>query len=494
ALQVLLYLTGNSDRVNQLLRVINDLQIIGNRISYDRNLENKFKNNLYKLCNIISTTINSIQSTISSPFLQNLNKALNVLRQNIWINACLNNTINQQINDYINCIKYTTLRNIVSGENILDFVQNITGIPTNVIQHKPVKYVRLEFVDSAGKVIKDESIETIDLIYSLMPFTLYSLSPGKYFVFVPSEDNITEGRELSGSNIIVPLKIRLHEVSKNNITYTREERGRSSKIFEININAISSTPSFYACKLGYIPVMMSDKCENYGCPRRDQCYDSKSNKYKYVVKIDDSYLRTYHINAETEKVINFYDPQTIAILLGNYSGGIKPILRINLEEASAILRLKRVIFTPRERHQWKFFMTPKLPIKIRGHDLGLDLYETKAFVLRFNKEFLKEVIRNIINNNSKVRNYLCLKYHASGQEEYIYDKIVDAVKDFVRSPSSICDPMKLVRDNDFINYALEVFAHTLAHVLLTLIAAKLQIEPYKTLDYYYKINEEDVLV
>ncbi|MEM4438845.1 MAG: phospholipase D family protein [Pyrobaculum sp.] len=485
SLQIILITAKMKDTYSSLKNIIDEIDKIGSRALYDKHLENKLRENLMNLCQIIKNAINTLSKSklFEQEIIADIDKELS---ENIWIRECLSGNLVNLIDTYVNCTNRYALALIPHGDNILDFVQNITGIPTNIIQHKPVKYVKLEFVDASGNVIKDETIETIDLLYSLIPFTLYSLESNKYFIFIPSQKNIVEKKELPGLKVIVPLKIRLREVAARNISLLREKHKEKSKVFEINNNAISQSPLFYVCKLGFVPVMMSNKCENKLCPARNKCYDAKHNNFKFITKIDNSYLRVYNINANIKKDVIFYNSQPIGLAV---SVGAIPFLRVNIEEASVVLSIDSIVFTPRESYRWMFYRDPELKVRINGYKLGLDLYNTKSLVLRFDKEFLKNVITNVLKNDVSTRNYICIKYEASKSgEQYIYNKMMSAVSTFLNSGG------KCNLSDDLINYAVDVFAHTLAHMLLTYTAAKLQVEYYRTLDYYYEVSDREVIV
>jgi hypothetical protein len=455
---------------------------------YRNALESEFSN----VCDYIKSIINNIKSAMPEVEVDRFTEALNVVMKDIaWFDACLKNTLPQLFQNYVNCIQMLHFQGLrsLTDENILEYVQNYTSIPANVIQHKPVKYMILEFEGSNSEKIPMEAIE---LLYSLSPFMPIKKDKD-YFIFIPQKGYV-QGEEYPEAKIIVPSRIKLSKVSGGDIRFSWRKKGseQPSIVFMINDKAINARQgaSVYVCTLGFVPITTSAECENYGCPLRDRCFDSRSQRFRYLAQINDSYMRIYNINLSINK--NAYLVQSKPFLINPIiiNSGVERGVEMSIDDAWVLLSIDKAIFVPRERYRWLFIREPELPIRIKGYKLGLKLHGSKALVLRFNKNILKKIIGNVLKENEQVRNYICLKYEVfRRRKEYLYETILDVADKLLENNkcASVSD--------DLINYGLKVFAHTLAHVLLTLLSAKLQVEPSRTLDYYYNVeNDEYVIV
>jgi hypothetical protein len=491
--QLILSMVNAEGLINQLNYYTEDLKVALDERVLDSQYRDMVWRRIIDLCNFVKNNIISyIQSQLQQypSLLRNFNNALSQV-SNLWFQACLGGKLQQLFQQYIDCIQQHYVQNLNKfgyDENLLEFVQNHTGIPVSIIQHKPITRITVEFEDGGH-----EAVEIIELLYSLLPFTLYRRD-NEYYIFMPRGEDIEEFSLLDTAGMIIPRKIKLRRISSNPISLPWRNR---SIVFMINKDAVNpgnqQRPFFYACSLGFVPITMKNRCDNKGCPRRSYCYDSESNTFKYLIRIDDSYMRVYNISLSANKDVRSAQSNPIFIIPAIINGNVIRGVEMSIDRVFAILYIDRIVFTPRERYQALFIREPELPIRIRIknrlYKLGLELHDSKAFVIRFNTEFIKWIVKDVLKNNVHVRNYVCLKYLASqSKEEFIYDKVLNAADELLNGKS--CD----LNDDGFNNFGVKVFAHTLAHALLTLMSAKLQVEPSRVLDYYYRITEDYVEV
>jgi hypothetical protein len=483
--------------INQLNKYTTDLKVALDERIMDPQYRDTIWSRIISLCNfikdkIINEIINYYQSRKDLRFINDFNDALKYVN-NSWFQACWGGNLQQLFQQYIDCLQQRYVQNLNKfsyDENLLEFVQNRTGIPVSIIQHKPITRIAVEF-EGGGH----ETVEIIELLYSLLPFTLYRRD-NEYYIFMPRGEDIEEFSLLDTAGMIIPRKIKLRRISSNPISLPWRNR---SIVFMINKDAVNPEnqqgPFFYACSLGFVPITMENRCDNKGCPRRSYCYDSnsKSNPFKYLIPINDSYMRVYNISLSTNKDVRSAQSNPILMIPAIIDGNVVRGVEMSIDRVFAMLYIDKVVFTPRERYQALFIREPELPIRIRVknrlYKLGLELHDSKAFVIRFNTELIKWIVKDVLKNNVHVRNYVCLKYLASqSKEEFIYDKVLNAADELLNGKS--CD----LNDDGFNNFGVKVFAHTLAHALLTLMSAKLQVEPSRVLDYYYRIAEDYVEV
>ena len=492
-LQMFMYLLLGENKARDLSRKLEVYSERLKNVSDERLLDPQYKNAIEleftNLCNFIKNMTSDIESAMPKGMVNGFTNALNaVMGVNAWFNACMNNDLTQLFQNYVNCVQLMYVQGLsgLVDENVLEFVQNHTGIPVNVIQHKPIKYMMLEFENTNFET----SVEAIELLYSLLPFTLYK-KDHDYFIFIPDEKHV-EGYEHPEAKIIVPYRIKLQKVSDKDIRWTWKKKGKQpSTVFMINDKAIKTRQgsSTYVCILGYVPITTSAKCENYNCPLWNRCFDPSSKTFKYLKPINDSYMRIYNINLSISKNAYLIRSKPLLINPVIINGSVNRGIEMSIDNAWVLLSIDKAIFMPRERYRWLFIREPELSIRIRSYKLGLKLLDSKAFVLRFNKNVIKNIISNLLRSNRQVSNYICLKYKASkGGDEYLYSRILNAADMLMKGDG--CD----LENDDFINYGVRVFAHTLAHVLLTFLSARLQVEPSRTLDYYYDIDDEYVTV
>jgi hypothetical protein len=468
------------------------------KISDERMIEPDYRDNVRRQLNEICLKLHQILKSFREHFenkqdyhfLRSLDKFINDLaKENSWFDACINNNLETLFNKFADCVisNYIDKMRHIFEENLIEFVQNRSNIPVNIIQHKPVKYLRVTFGDDKSDGF---SVEIIELLYSLAPFVLYKRDD-RYYIFIPEWRNV-EGEYLPEAKILVPYKIRLLPITSKDISYYwyDKHRNRKSLKFQINENAIYASPSkpVYVCSLGFIPLTMQSFCDNYGCPDRGKCYNPQSNKFNYLKEINDSYMRIFNVVLETEKNVHILQSTPILKLFILDGSKIQEAVTISLDILSVLLSIDKVIFQPREKYSYKFIREPSLKIRINGYKLGLPLFNTKALTVRLNKNILEKIIKEILINNKQIVNYICLKYRAFNKKsKFIYEKLLESA-DYILN-SNGCNV-----DDKLIDYAVNVFAHTFAHLLLSFIASKLQVEPLRILDYYYEIDENYVTV
>jgi len=493
--QLIIYLAyqNNSGEIIQKLNIMfNKLS----KISDERMIETNYRDNIKRYLDEICYTLHQILENFYKhfdnkqyhSFLSEVDKFINDLaKENKWFDSCINNNLETLFNKYADCIisNYINNMKIIFEDNLIEFVQNKSNVPVNIIQHKPVKYLRVIFGDNENDSF---SVEIVELLYSLAPFTLYKRD-NRYYIFIPEKRNI-DGEYLPEAKILVPYRIRLLPITSNNISYYWYRSDRKSLKFQINETAIyvSSGKPVYVCSLGFLPLTMESTCGNYDCPIRSKCYDPQLNKFNYLKELNDSYMRIFNVVLETEKNVHILQSNPILKFFVLEGSKIREAITISLDVLSVLLSIDKVIFQPREKYSYKFIREPSLKIRINGYKLGLRLFNTKALTIRFNKNILEEIIRETLTNNKQIVNYICLKYRAYDKnDKYLYEKILE-------SANYILDGNNCDIDNKLIEYAIENFAHTFAHVLLSFIASKLQVEPSRILDYYYEIDENYVTV
>jgi hypothetical protein len=468
------------------------------KISDERMIEPDYRDNVRRQLNEICLKLHQILKSFREHFenkqgyhfLRSLDKFINDLaKENSWFNACINNDLETLFNKFVNCVisNYMDHMRNVFEDNLIEFLQNRSNLPLNIIQHKPVKYLRVTFGDDKSDGF---SVEIVELLYSLAPFVLYKRDD-RYYIFVPERKNV-EGEYLPEAKILVPYKIRLLPITSKGISYYwyDKHRNRKSLKFQINKNAIyaSSDKPVYVCSLGFLPLAMQPICDNYGCPRRSKCYNPESNKFNYLREISDSYMRIFNVALETEKNVHILQSTPILKLFILDGSKIREAVTISLDILSVLLSIDKVIFQPREKYSDKFIREPSLKIRINGYKLGLRLFNTKALTIRLNKNIVEEIIKEILNSNKQIANYICLKFRAFNKKnKFIYEKLLESA-DYVLNGNG-CNV-----DDKLIDYAVNVFAHTFAHLLLSFIASKLQVEPLRILDYYYETDENYVTV
>jgi hypothetical protein len=199
--------------------------------------------------------------------------------------------------------------------------------------------------------------------------------------------------------------------------------------------------------------------------------------YNYLKEINDSYMRIFNVVLETEKNVHILQSTPILKFFILEGSKIREAIAISLDVLSVLLSIDNVIFQPREKYSYKFIREPSLKIRINGYKLGFRLFNTKALTVRFNRNILEEIMKEILIDNKQIANYICLKYRTyNKKDKYIYEKLLE-------SADYILDGNGCNIDNKLIDYAVNVFAHTFAHLLLSFIASKLQVEPSRILNY-----------
>jgi hypothetical protein len=489
---------SNRNKANETLQKLNTMCNKLLKISDERMVETDYRNSvkrhLDEICYIIWQIFENARKHFKNRHNTSLLNTLDTFiyelaKENRWFDACINNNLETLFNKFVDCVisNYIAKMRYIFEENLIEFVQNRSSIPVTIIQHKPVKYLRVIFGDDESDGF---SVEIVELLYSLAPFVLYKRDD-RYYIFIP-EKRYVEGEFLPAAKILVPYKIRLLPITSNDISYFwyNKRQNRKSLKFQINENAIyaSSGKPVYVCSLGFLPLAMQPICDNYDCPRRSKCYNPQSNKFNYLKDINDSYMRIFNVVLETEKNVHILQSTPILKLFILDGSKIQEAITISLDVLSVLLSIDKVIFQPREKYSYKFILEPNLKIRINGYKLGLRLFNTKALTVRLNKNILEEIIREILNSNKQIANYICLKYRAfNKKDKFIYEKLLEGA-DYILNGNGC------YVDDKLIDYAVNVFAHTFAHLLLSFIASKLQVEPLRILDYYYEIDENYVKV
>jgi hypothetical protein len=496
----IIYIAHQSD-INKAKETIQKLNIMFNKLSkisdermVETDYRNSVKRHLDEICSMVWQIFENARKHFkkrqNTSMLNTLDTFINELtKKNRWFDACINNNLETLFNKFADCVisnYIDKMRNILE-ENLIEFVHNRSNIPVNIIQHKPVKYLRVTFGDDKSDGF---SVEIVELLYSLAPFVLYKRD-NRYYIFIPEKRNV-EGEYLPEAKILVPYKIRLLPITSKDISYYwyDKHRNRKSLKFQINENAIyaSSSKPVYVCSLGFLPLTMQPICDNYDCPLRGKCYDPQSNKFNYLKEINDSYMRIFNVVLETEKNVHILQSTPILKLFILDGSKIQEAVTISLDILSVLLSIDKVIFQPREKYSYKFIREPSLKIRINGYKLGLRLFNTKALTVRLNKNILEKIIKEILINNKQIVNYICLKYRAfNKKDKFIYEKLLESA-DYILNGNG-CNV-----DDKLMDYAVNVFAHTFAHLLLSFIASKFQVEPLRILDYYYEIDENYVTV
>jgi len=486
------------DNVYKIRRELDSMLSKLSKMSDERMIEPDYRDNVRRQLNEICLKLHQILKSFREHFenkqdyhsLRSLDEFINDLaKENSWFDACINNDLETSFNKFVDCVisnYMDTMRN-VSEDNLIQFLQNRSNLPLNIIQHKPVKYLRVTFGDDKSDGF---SVEIVELLYSLAPFVLYKRDD-RYYIFIPERRNV-EGEYLPEAKIVVPYKIRLLPITSKDISYYwyNKRQNRKSLIFQINENAICaySNKPVYVCSLGFLPLTTHPICDNYNCPRRSKCYNSQSNKFNYLKEINDSYMRIFNVVLETEKNVHILQSTPILKLFILDGSKIQEAVTISLDILSVLLSIDKVIFQPREKYSYKFIREPSLKIRINGYKLGLRLFNTKALTVRLNKNMLEKIIKEILINYKQIANYICLKYHAFNKKDmFIYEKLLESA-DYILNGNG-CNV-----DDKLIDYAVNVFAHVFAHLLLSFIASKLQVEPLRILDYYYEIDENYITV
>jgi hypothetical protein len=474
--------------------MFNKLSKITDERMVETDYRNSVKKHLDEICSMIWQIFENVQKHFkngqNTSLLKTLYTFINELTiKNRWFGACINNNLETLFNKFADCVisNYIDKMRNIFEENLMEFIQNRSNIPVNIIQHKPVKYLQVTFGDDKSDGF---SVEIAELLYSLTPFILYKRDD-RYYIFIPEKRNV-EGEYLPEAKILVPYKIRLLPITSKDISYYWYDkyRNRKSLKFQINENAIyaSSSKPVYVCSLGFLPLTMQPICDNYDCPLRGKCYNPQSNKFNYLKEINDSYMRIFNVVLETEKNVHILQSTPILKLFILDGSKIQEAVTISLDILSVLLSIDKVIFQPREKYSYKFIREPSLKIRINGYKLGLRLFNTKALTVRLNKNILEEIIKEILISNKRIANYICLKYRAfNKKDKFIYEKLLESA-DYILNGNG-CNI-----DDKLIEYAVNVFAHTFAHLLLSFIASKLQVEPLRILDYYYEIDENYVTV
>jgi hypothetical protein len=495
--QLMMYFVYQNDGY-KIRRELDNVLSKLSKISDERMIEPDYKDNVRRQLNEICLKLHQILKSFREHFknkqdyhfLRSLDKFINDLaKENSWFDACINNDLETLFNKFVSCIisnYMDNMRNIFEA-NLIEFLQNRSNLPLNIIQHKPVKYLRVTFGDDESDGF---SVEIVELLYSLAPFVLYKRDD-RYYIFIPEKRNV-EGEYLPEAKILVPYKIRLLPFTSKDISYYwyDKRRNRKSLKFQISETAIyaSSGKPVYVCSLGLLPLTTQPICGNYDCPRRSKCYNPQSNKFNYLNEINDSYMRIFNVVLETEKNVHILQSTPILKLFILDGSKIQEAVTISLDIFSVLLSIDKVIFQPREKYSYKFIRGPSLRIRINGYKLGLRLFNTKALTIRLNKNILEEIIKEILNSNKQITYYICLKYRAfNKKDKFIYEKLLESA-DYILNGNG-CDV-----DDKLIDYAVNVFAHTFAHMLLSFVASKLQVEPLRILDYHYEIDENYVTV
>jgi len=360
--------------------------------------------------------------------------------------------------------------------DILKTVTLLTGIPVEVIRHKPVDNVELCFGECAQYT---QNVEVIDLLHSLTPFSIIQKG-GKKFIFLPHK---VDGKLISvpGDSdeqieIIQPVTIKLIPIDH----YSKYKFKKY--IFEVS-ELLEREPYFSYCKRGILPVITSERCPLL---RSNMCFFDSRNvgaeggQCEYFYGADVSYRRAYHIEPITKKqVVKREEQAPYYELPGNIS--------ISQSKVDVYYAIEKVVFIPKHRNI-KVEQYPKLDVRVCIKDenskskcvpLGFVVKDTNALVVRFPSSYLEELVKFALDN-SATRNWLCIKYKTLKKRGNLFEKINDV---FSQLPA-LCDKEELVK------FSMEVFVHSFAHILLNVLSAELNIEHLYHLDYLIRSNKD----
>jgi len=289
--------------------------------------------------------------------------------------------------------------------DILKVVAVLTGIPVEVIRHKPVENVELCFGECGQST---QNVEVLDLLHSLTPFSIIQRG-GKKFIFLPHRVvgkfiNIPSGSD-EQIEIIQPVTIELIPIDQ----YSKYKF--ENYIFEVS-ELLENEPYFNYCKRGILPVIMSERCpllRSNICLFDFRNVEAEGGKCEYLDKANVSYRRAYHIESITKKqVIKRKEQVSYGELPGNIS--------ISLSKVDVYYAIDKVVFIPKHKNI-KVEQYPELDVRVCKREkskcvpLGFVVKDTNALVVRFPNFYLEELVKLALGN-TVARNWLCIKYES----------------------------------------------------------------------------------
>lgn len=426
--------------------------------------------------------------------------------------------------DYISkSVKSHTLKEIQQIHkneitNILELVHRYLGIPAEIVNYRPQDRVKIikqvDRRDVSQRQVGD-TIEVFDIFTSFMPFLPIKIGRD-FYIYTPRD---MRGDLFYEANIFVPREIRLRRLHGDERVWWGYggsrlfEIGKGALVGEANADAsnkeateVRKHPGFYTCLLGYIPIAMSETCPRQ-CRRRNDC---ERGGFRYYKRLDDSFLRVFHITARTGSEVWLSPLKSQVLHLFVAGNNLQPGVKIVLGRANVKMTLESINFEPREKYSGLFISPPKLypamMVREKRLKIGVVLSNTGIFGIMIRKDLLKKLIASMLGGGNQqaqrfnhivsghaenaicdgelTRHYLCLKYRVHKDGEGFVPR--DLAKKFeeVSEETQPCSE----KEDEFFEFVMEVFLHSLAHVLLTVLSSKLQIEPTKTLSYYFDID------
>jgi len=359
--------------------------------------------------------------------------------------------------------------------DLIDILRSL-GFNLNVLFDKPLPSVSIPTTDE--EEYKTKSIDNV--LFSYTPFKLRGTEGNYSMLLLPSvrgdnlqglswcdEDAVTFYED--NIKILTPNIIKL--VNLNELRDTIRINGEYG--FRLEIDRMLPKRAFY-CKMGYY-ITSKPSCNRRGCYLWQVC------KGRRFWKGPKTYYSLVKVMPEIRVRIDSYEsPRELRKIDNNLTIEV-------IDSLNAKVYIHSVIFLSSYLNY-----NPRISLKeAPGYKIS-----TRAIALSFDRKFLEEFVKRVLQSNQDIFTWLFVKYFISsnfdvndlrGLSEFFWRIITFQDNSRVRELER--GLKKRIVTEDLVNFGISVLLHSLAHLLHNEIANALQTSPQNLIYAYSKEPE-----